>query len=99
MNVYLLCLEEDIEGEIDDNYVYRRTEAREGHRKKIDTHTIYFKLFDITNECLMHEFGMKQIPDYQHEDGYGYYKSSGDDSKSITAHKKVILMDEVCKQS
>ena len=66
-------------------------------RRQIDISTTYSELFDVTDECLMYEFGMKHFPGYQPTDGFGYFKRPGSDSKSIPPHKKVILMDEVCK--
>ena len=53
-------------------------------------------MFNVTDECPMHEFGMRHFPDYNPEEGFGFFKKNDDDSKSILPHKKVILMDEVC---
>ena len=82
----------DTDGELDDTYMYRSTEAKELDQSPIDMSTTYFKLLDVTNECLMYEFGMKHFPGYEPEHGYGYVKKCGS-LKSISPHNKVILMD------
>ena len=96
MCTWFFILDEEIDVELDENYINRRhIKVKEAHQSPIDVTTTYFKRFDVTDECLMHEFGMKHFPDYNPEDGFGFFKMSGDDSKSIPPEKQVIIMDEV----
>ena len=88
-----MFLEEETEGELDDSYMYRSTEAKK-EQSPIDISTTYFKLLDVTNECLMYEFGMKHFPGYEPDDGYGYVKKC-DSLNFIPPHNKMIVMDEV----
>lgn len=81
--------EVEINGELDDTYMY--SEAKED-QSQIELSITYFKIFDVTNECLMYESGMKHFSDYQPQHGYGYVKTCGD-LKSIPPHNKMTLMN------
>lgn len=64
-------------------------------KKPIDKSTTFFKLHEVTNDCLMYEFAETQFPGYQPEDGYGYLKTIAGKLKETSRHKKLILMAEV----
>ena len=68
-------IEEDIDGKLDDTYMYRNREANNLDQREIDISTTYFKLLDVIagcnyNGCRMYEFGIKHFPGYEPEHGY-----------------------------
>ena len=48
-----------------------------------------------TDICLMYKFTTELYPDYQPQDGFGYYQLTNEEIMSISPHKRVILMEEV----
>ena len=72
--------------------MHRRIETSED-QMSIDLSTAYYKLFNVSEECLMYEFGMKHFPGYQPEHGHGYFKlRDKSESTNTSHHNKVILM-------
>jgi hypothetical protein len=80
-------------------YILREDELK----KTIDLTTTFYRLWDVPETCLMYKFAKKKLHEegenfeYKPEDGYGYYKVNEAELESIPSHKKVILMDKVCK--
>lgn len=63
---------------------------------KIDRTVTFFEVHDVEEHCTMYEFAHKRYENYRPEDGFGYYKPTGDELTCIPDHKKLILMEKVC---
>ena len=62
----------------------------------IDRAISFYTIHIVTDDnCLMYKFTTEHYPDYQPQDGFGYYKLTNQEIRSISPHKRVILMEEV----
>ena len=63
----------------------------------IDLSITFYKIWTViaASDILMYEFARKHYPDYQPEDGFGYYKLMDKKIEYIQPHRKLILMDKV----
>ena len=73
--------------------------AKKSHKTPIDKSTTFYKLHDVTEDCLMDEFATNFYPDYDPSDGFGYYEllssTSSNEISEIESSSDVIVLNEV----
>ena len=62
----------------------------------IDRSTSFYTIHMVTEDNYpMYKMTTEHYPDHQPQDGFGYYQLTNEEIKSISPHKRGILMDKV----
>ena len=69
-------------------YQNSANQSKQDQLELIDQSTTFFELLRVSEKCSMYKFGTKRFPNFQPQEGFGYYKVADKEMEGIQYHKR-----------